>query len=191
MNRMEYRHQLEKVLKDGRLEHSLGVEYTAAALAMCHGENIEKAAVAGLLHDCAKCLSKEEKMKMAQDYQLSVSAEERSNPELLHAKLGAILAKETYGIHDEELLSAIQWHTTGHPNMSLLDKIIYIADYIEPSRNQAEDLEYVRRLAFQDINQCLLTILENTVQYLDSTNKIIDPITRETYEYYNARIKRS
>lgn len=183
-NRIEYRKQLEQVLSTNRLEHSLGVEYTAASLAMRYGMNVEQAAIAGLLHDCAKYLTTEEKISLAEEHSIPISVEERNNPELLHAKLGAIITRECYNIDDEEILSSIHWHTTGHPGMTMLEKIIYIADYIEPSRNHIPDLDLVRQTAFINIDQCLVIILEKTIQYLDSTNKVIDPITRETYEYY-------
>ena len=115
-------------------------EYTAAAMAICHRVNVEQAAIAGLLHDCAKNYPTEEKLAKCEKYRLSISDYERQNPELLHAKLGAAVAKDKYKIKDREILSAITWHTTGCPNMSDLDKIIYIADYIEPARNKAPRL---------------------------------------------------
>lgn len=184
MNRIPYRRQLEEILTENRLEHSLGVEYTAAALAMRYGADMEQAALAGLLHDCAKGLSDQEQISLALENGLSVSPAEYKNPQLLHAGVGAVLAEKKYGIRDEELLSAIRWHTTGRPGMTLLEKIIYIADYIEPSRSRAPHLEQVRKLAFQDLDQCLLMILKDTIHYLEETASVIDPLTRETYQYY-------
>ena len=90
--------------------------------------------LAGLLHDCAKCIPGENKIKMCEKYHLNVSEVERENPSLLHAKLGAFLAAKKYHIEDKEIINAIASHTTGHPHMTLLEKIIYIADYIEPGR---------------------------------------------------------
>ena len=136
--------------------------YTAAALAMCYEENIEKALVAGLLHDCAKSFS----------------------TNLLHAKLGAQMAGEEYGVSDSYITDAICYHTTGRPNMTLLDKIIYVADYIEPNRDKASNLVKLRHLAFVDLDECLYQILEDTLTYLKAKNSVIDPITEETYLYY-------
>ena len=103
---------------------------------------------------------------------------------MLHAKLGAYLAEKKYDVTEAEVLSAIRWHTTGKPGMSLLEKIIYIADYIEPRRDKAPHLKAVRQMAFQDLDRALLMILEDTVQYLDASAGDTDDMTRKTYEYY-------
>ena len=102
----------------------------------------------------------------------------------MHAKVGSFLAKEKYGIQDQEILDAIACHTTGKPGMGMLDKILYIADYIEPCRNQAPDLAVVRRLAFEDLDQCLYRILKDTLEYLEASRMECDILTQQTYEYY-------
>ena len=171
--------------QDGyRFDHTLGVMYTAASLAMCYGADMEKAYLAGLLHDCAKHYSGEKKLDLCKKYNLPISEAERKNPGLLHAKLGAYLAKHKYDIDDQEILDSIVWHTTGRPDMTLMDKIVYIADYIEPNRNQAPNLAYFRRLAFEDIDECLYQILEASLAYLETRNEVIDPMTEQTYLYY-------
>lgn len=134
--------------------------------------------------DCAKYLSSEEKLSECERYGIPVSAYERKNPELLHAKLGACFANELYGVTDPEILSAIIWHTTGCPEMSLLDKIVFIADYMEANRNQAEDLPEVRALAFKDLDACLRLILEDTIAYLAKKKSVTDPMTQKTFDYY-------
>lgn len=184
MTRTEIKCKIKQTLSEKRYEHTLGVEYTAACLAMRYGADMEKARLAGLLHDCAKQISTKEKLKACEKYHLSVSEYEQKNPELLHAKLGACFAKELYGVEDKEILSAITWHTTGKPDMSLLDKILYIADYLEPNRDQAENLPEVRSLVFQDLDKCLFRILEDSVGYLASRNCVIDPMTEKTYHFY-------
>ena len=118
------RRKLMTELDKERYEHTLGVMYTAAALAMRHDEDIEKALMAGLLHDCAKCIPGDTKIKLCKKYRLSVSEVEKENPSLLHAKLGAFLAAKKYHIKDKEIMNSIASHTTGCPHMSLLDKII-------------------------------------------------------------------
>ncbi len=186
MKREKIMNAIRKSLPSRRFEHTLGVTYTAACLAMRYGEDIEKARIAGLLHDSAKYMSSKEKIQTCLKNGLSVSEYEEKNPELLHAKLGAYLAREEYGISDPEILSAITWHTTGKPDMTLLEKILYIADYMEPNRDQAPNLPEVRRLAFLDLDECLFLILKDSVSYLASRNIIIDPMTQTTYEYYKA-----
>lgn len=178
------RKEMEKALETKRYEHTLGVAYTAANLAMCHGCDIRKAQIAGLLHDCAKNLSNEKRLHICHKHNIPINAAEEKNPFLLHAKVGSYLAKKDYGIEDPEILDSITWHTTGRPGMTTLDKIIYIADYIEPGRNQAPNLDEVRKLAFQDLDKCLFKILTDTLEYLGSSDMEIDESTQQTYDYY-------
>lgn len=187
MDKKIIKKRLQSVLKPSRYEHTLGVEYTAACLAMRHGYDIEKAEMAGLLHDCAKYLSDKKKLSMCKRKKLKISSAEKKNPGLLHAKLGAVLAKEKYKIKDPEILSAITWHTTGKPDMTLLEKIIFVADYIEPNRNQAPRLDEIRRLAFMDLDECLVMILKQTLEYLEEKGAQMDPMTYETYQYYTKK----
>ena len=165
MTREEIKKDLKNLLSEKRFEHTLGVEYTSACLAMRYGADMEKARMAGLLHDCAKYLSAEDKISYSKKYGMPISKYEKKNPELLHAKLGACFANVKYGVSDPEILSAITWHTTGKPDMSLLDKIVYVADYLEPNRNQAPNLAEVRELAFRDLDECLCQILEDSIKY--------------------------
>ena len=176
--------KLEKYLDEDRFHHTLGVMYTSAALAMAHSCNINAAQTAGLLHDCAKCIPNKKKLKLCESYKVPVSDFEKEHPFLLHAKLGAYVAKDKYGVHDSEVLSAITWHTTGKPDMTLLEKIIYIADYIEPARNKAPNLEKVRNLAFQDLDECMYEILKDTLAYLEENPKVIDSATRVAFLFY-------
>lgn len=179
--------QLVKSLDSKRYEHTLGVAYTSAALAMCYGEDIKKAEIAGLLHDCAKCMDNEKKIHICKKNNITINEAEQRNPFLLHAKVGGYLAKTKYEVEDEEILNAIIYHTTGRPGMSLLEKIVYISDYIEPGRNHASNLDEVRRLCFQDLDKGLLQILEDTLTHLKDSNKEIDPMTQETYNYYKRK----
>ena len=165
---------LKKEMDDSRFEHTLGVMYTCAALAMRYEYDLEKAMLAGLLHDCAKCMPNAKKLKMAEKHHLEISSLERKNPFMLHAKLGAFLAKKKYDIEDEEILNAIRWHTTGRPDMTLLDKIVYVSDYIEPRRDKAPNLPKIRQLAFMDLDQALIKILEDTLGYLGDSAEHVD-----------------
>ena len=180
----DLRKAMKKVQDKERYEHTLGVAYTAACLATLNGVDTEKALRAGLLHDCAKCISAEQKLSLCKKYDIEVSALEKRNPSLLHAKLGAKLAKEKYDEKDEDVLNAITNHTTGRANMSMLEKIIFIADYIEPGRTKAPNLALIRKNAFSDIDLALIKILQDTLAYLENTGIETDPKTRETLEYY-------
>lgn len=180
-------HDLKRELDHERYEHTIGVCYTAQALAMRYGYDLDKARLAGLLHDCAKCIPTEKKLKLCKKHDIPLSKAEQAHPTLVHAKLGAFLAKKEYGVTDPEILEAIKNHTTGKPNMGLLDKIIYVADYIEPHRCKAPRLEVVRRTAFVDLDKALVMILGDTLQYLQKSGMQIDPLTEETYQYYKNR----
>ncbi len=183
------REKVKEHQSGSRFEHTLGVMYTAAKLATCYRDDVQKALIAGLLHDCAKGYSSDDKIKLCEEFGIKVLDCERKNPELLHAKLGAHLAKAEYHIEDKEILDAIYYHTTGRPEMTMLDKIIYVADYIEPNRNQAPHLDTIRLLAYEDIDKALIEILKDTLDYLNQTNKTIDVMTEKTYQYYNQEEK--
>ena len=175
-------------LKPKRITHSLGVCETAKELAEIHGFDAKKAYTAGLLHDCAKYFSMEEKIKICKLFDYPITEFELSNPELLHAKAGAALAQLKYGISDREILDAIYYHTTGKPMMDPLSLIVFIADYIEPGRTHSPKLKDFRALAKVNLEKCAASILEETLLYLDSRpgNKVkaIDPTTKQSYEYY-------
>lgn len=176
--------ELETELAYGRFIHTLNVACTAANLAMCYSFDTDKAETAGLLHDCAKCLNLAKMLKICDKYGQELSEYEKSSGSLLHSKAGAVLALTKYGIKDEDILNAIRYHTTGRPGMSLLEKIIFVADYIEPGRDSAPNLPAVRTLAFESIDDCVLQILKDTLSYLGTTGAQVDPMTQKTYEYY-------
>lgn len=178
------RKKMEKTLDAKRFEHTLGVAYTAASLAMRYDEDINRALTAGLLHDCAKCISNDKKVTICEKHNIPINEVERENPFLLHAKVGSYMAMKQFNIHDQDIINAILNHTTGRPGMSPLEKIIYIADYIEPGRKQAPNLHLIRKMAFQDLDQALVKILGDTLQYLKSTGIPIDTMTQKTYDFY-------
>lgn len=180
----EIQDKLKKALDLPRYEHTIGVMYTAGCLAMAHEFDVSKAMLAGLLHDCAKCMTHEERLLLCEKYHVEVTDSELENKALLHAKAGAILAKIEYDIEDIDVLHAIAVHTTGEQNMNTLDKIIYIADYIEPGRDKAPNLELVRLLAYKDLNMCMAKILDDTLEYLQKRGGLIDPTTAKAQEFY-------
>ena len=176
--------ELESELAYGRFVHTLDVAATAANLAMCYGADLDKAEVAGLLHDCAKCMSLGKMLKVCDKAGTDLSEFEKNSVSLLHSKAGAVLAESRYGVRDEDTLNAIRFHTTGRPGMSLLEKIVFVADYIEPGRDSAPNLPQVRKLAYESIDDCVLQILKDTLRYLATTGSAVDPMTQKTYEYY-------
>lgn len=184
VNVRKIRKAMAKVQDTKRFEHTLGVAYTATALAMRYGVSLKNAELAGLLHDCAKCLTDEKRLAICEKHNISMNEIERRNPFLLHAKVGSYLAMEEYHINDPDIINAILNHTTGRPGMSDLEKIVFIADYIEPNRKNAPNLAEIRKLSFEDLNLAMVRILGDTLQYLESTEGEIDPMTRRTYEYY-------
>lgn len=191
MNQTKINRMCRKIKNDldkARYDHTLGVMYTAAALAMAHMADMENALIAGLLHDCAKCIPPDRKIKLCSKYHLNVSEIERENPSLLHAKLGALISVKKYKVKDIEIVNAIASHTTGRPEMTLLEKIVFIADYIEPGRIEAPNLDEIRHIAFRDINLCMYYVLRDTLQYLHEKNIPLDPMTQKTYDYYKKKV---
>lgn len=186
---INFRKALEKDLDQQRFEHSLGVEYTSAWLAFIHGCDVYDARIAGLLHDCAKCIPHEDQIKIMEKAGQPPLREELDNQSLLHSKCGAIIARDKYEIEDENILNAIRFHTVGRPNMSLLEKIVYIADFIEPTRKELEIMERVRKAAFIDIDQALLWIMESVTEYVRKKGFEPAPSSVAAYEYYKNQIK--
>lgn len=169
-----------------RYRHTLGTEEVACDLALIHGCNMWKACIAGILHDCAKDLSEEELINECIRYQLPISEVERQRALLLHAKVGAAYAEDKFGIKDEDIINAIRYHTTGRPGMSLLEKIIFISDYIEPNRKPLPEINRIRLEAYNHLDNAVIMVSENTLEYLRETGSVIDTLTMDTYEYYKA-----
>lgn len=167
-------------LKGSRIPHVLGTEETAAALARLWGWDEEEARRAALLHDCTKRLSKKEHLEICRLYHRKLDTFEKREEKLLHAKTGAILAKELYGV-SETVENAIAYHTTGKANMTLLEKIIYLADYIEPNRS-FDGLEPLRELAFTDLDRAMLMAFEMSIGEL-SSGGVVHPNTLEARDY--------
>lgn len=179
-----YRKQLKSKLDPMRYEHSLSVSFTCMALAMRYGYDLHRAELAGLLHDCAKRYGDNELIVKCQKHGIDLTEGEKKAPAVIHATYGAWMAEHKFGIQDPEILSAIRCHTTGMPDMGILDKILYIADYIEPRRNKAANLEQMRYLAFQDLDRTMYEILAGTLDYLKKKNAGLDSMTLRAYEYY-------
>lgn len=175
--------KLKSSLKRDRYEHSLSVAYTAASLAMAHGENINLAFLAGLLHDCAKNKSNKELIDLCNDAGIILDDNDLKSPQTLHAVAGVVVARNEYKIEEEYILSAISLHTTGDINMSNLDKIIFVADYIEPLRENKNNLEFLRKLAFTDLTNAVYNITKDTISYLEDKDIYINTKTLACLEF--------
>lgn len=168
-------------LKNKRIPHVLGTEQEAIRLAERYGADVEKARVAALLHDCTKKLNMEEQLALCSHYGIALDELEQKALKLLHAKTGAALARDVFGV-DEEIYHAIWWHTTGRAGMTLLEKVIYLADYIEPSRN-FPGVDRLRSVCYEDLDKGLLLGLEMTVQEMQEMG---NPVHRATLEARDA-----
>lgn len=176
--------KIKKRLTQKRFEHTLRVEKMAIQLAEIHGGNIYDVSLAALLHDNAKNYSHDKKLRLCSKYDVVLSKAEEANIDLVHSKLGGVLAKEKYHIDNQEIIDAIKYHTTGRPRMTTTEKIIYIADFIEPGRKEFPGMLKARELAQDDLNTALVKILMLTINHIIDRGHIIDSITEETYEYY-------
>ena len=164
---------LEEMLDEKRLTHSIGVRDTALWLANHYGVDAEKARIAGLLHDCAKNIPKDEAVTICEREAIPLKPIHYIEKGLTHAYVGAYIAKTEFGITDKEILSAIFYHTTGHEDMPLLTKIIYLSDLIEPGRN-LPCLEELRQIALQDIDEALIRAINSTINHVLSKGSILD-----------------
>lgn len=175
---------LETKISKKRLIHTMGVAGVAFDLATLYGANSADAYLAGLLHDCAKGMTYEEMLSFVRNKKIPFSEVEEAFPELLHAKIGRVLAKEEYCVENNDILNAIEFHTTGRVGMSLLEKILYISDYIEPNRFKQKNLSEIRKMAFIDLDKAFMAILSDSFAYIQQSGNPIDTRTEETYVFY-------
>lgn len=183
--------QLKANLDEARFLHTRGVAYTAAALAMrWYKYEVDRVMIAGYMHDCAKCMTLQQQLRVAEDNMIYISDFHIQHPKLMHAIVGPYVAQEEYGIYDREIHEAIRTHTTGEPDMSIMQKIVYVADFIEPNR---EDLvmrmENYREMAFTDLDKAVFMIADRTVEYLGKKGIDFDPTTVRTRDYYKKLIE--
>lgn len=175
--------KLHSHLEEKRFNHSLLVMEEAVKLAEHYGADIQKARIAGLLHDCAKNYSKDELYSLCDKFGVTLDETAKKEPGLLHAFVGAHLLKGEYGIDDEEIFDAVFYHTIGKCNMPLLTKIIFIADCIEPSR-KAPWVDDVRNLVYSDIDKALITQIDNTIKSVLSKGTLLHTNTIDTRNFY-------
>lgn len=187
-NEKEMLDYLKKNLKEGRLKHSISVSETAIELATIYGQNIEKARIAGLVHDCAKNLADEQLIEAAAQHKVELDEVSKQSPQILHGLVGSIIARDVMKIYDEDILNSIKYHTTGRKNMSILEKIIFISDYIEPLRKfngieEERSLEELRKLSRVNLDDAVIITLENTIKYVISKKRLLhlDTINARNY----------
>lgn len=180
------RTKLQGMLLEKRFNHSLMVCETAKELARMYGADEKKAEIAGLLHDCAKNFSKDEMFSLCEKYAIKLDEVTKKQVGLIHAFLGAEIAKDLFGIDDDEIYDAIFYHTVGKPDMSLLTKIIYIADAIEPLRNY-DGVEHLRELAHSDLDKALVYQIDITIKSVLKKGSLLHLNTVDTRNYYLSR----
>lgn len=182
VDRESLKEYVKSKLGEKRFAHSVYTAEEAVKLANRYGADENKAYVAGMLHDVAKGIPADKLLKTAHEKGISIDKYENDNPELIHGKVSAFLAKSELGITDKDILSAIELHTTGSKKMSLLEKIIYIADLIEPGRT-FEGLIDIRKLAYCDLDGAMKLALESVIHFVKSNGLTLHPDSVEAYEY--------
>ena len=180
LNWEDLRALASSLLQAKRIPHVMGTERAAVSLSQRWGASEDDTRTAALLHDCTKRLTEEEQLKLCDKYGIVLDSLEQTTVKLIHARTGAALARELCGVSDA-VYEAIRWHTTGRANMSLLEKIIYLADYIEETRD-FEGVEQLRKLSYQDIDAAVCLGLQMTMEEMRSAGR---PIHYRTVEAYN------
>ena len=173
-------------LKAKRVRHVLGVEEEAIRLAKKYGADVEKARFAALLHDCTKKLELDEQLALCEQYHVELDDLERIALKLLHAKTGAAIAREVFGA-PQDVCDAILWHTTGRADMTLLEKVIYLADYIEPNRD-FDGVDELRSAVYEDIDKGLELGLRMSIEEIEERGSPVHHNTREAYEFIKSQL---
>jgi len=167
-----------------RLDHILRVEQMAVELAGHYNLDVEKAAQAGLMHDLAKYFKPLKLLEIARAEGLEIDPVSEVNPHLLHAEVSAIVAKDTFGVKDEEVLQAIANHTLGRPGMSSLSCIVFLADSLEPGRGNTPELEALRQISYQNLHQAVWLTCDYSLKFLIETHCLIHPRTVSTRNWF-------
>lgn len=172
------KNEIKLMLPEKRYRHSLNVELEAVKLAQIYGCDMEKASLAAIAHDCAKAYSNKNLISMAEDYGMKIDEIQYNFPQLLHGPVAAQIIKEKFDVNDQDVLNSISYHTTGRTGMSLLEKIIFLADVIEPGRH-FPGLDTIRERAVKDMEGSLLLACNFTLIYITEQNYLIHPLTIE------------
>ena len=182
MNIEELKNELKNYIKgEDRFNHSVGVSKMAKKLAKIYGADEEKAEICGLFHDIAKEISAEDSIKYAEDNNIELTEVDKINPKILHGPIGADICKKKFGF-DDDMCNSVKWHTTGRPNMSLLEKIVFVADKIDETR-EYEDVEEYRKIAFEDIDEAILEITNYVLISNINKGKVLSEKSIQTRNY--------
>ena len=168
-------------LKPKRMPHVLGTEQEAVRLVRRYGGDETQARIAALLHDCTKKLDMAQQLALCERYGIMLDELEQKALKLLHSKTGAAIARDVFGVEDD-VYSAILYHTTGKPDMTLLEKIIYLADYIEPTRD-FPGVDELRKTVYEDMDKGLLMGLTMTIQEMEEMGNPVHHLTRDARDY--------
>lgn len=179
INTYEIKTILKRNLKDSRYNHTIGVEKSAIKLAEIYEESIDKVIISSLFHDFAKYMTDEELHYYVEEYNIELDEIEKLDYSIIHGKVAKFIAKYEYNIDDVDVLNSIEYHTTGRKNMTKLEKIIYLADYIEENRNY-DGVDNLRRLAYEvGLNEALLESFDNSINFLLKKSVLIHKNTVE------------
>ncbi|AFY85932.1 MAG: hypothetical protein CLLPBCKN_002535 [Chroococcidiopsis cubana SAG 39.79] len=175
---------LSEHVPQSRIDHILRVEQMAVELAEHHRQNVEKAAMSGLMHDLAKYFKPAKLLEMARVEGLEIDPVMELHPHLLHADVSAIVARDTFGVQDEEVLQAIANHTLGRPEMTELSCIVFLADSIEPGRGDTPELQALRQMSYQNLSQAVWRTCDYSLKFLIETHCLIHPRTIATRNWF-------
>lgn len=187
MNINEIKDKLQQMLSPKRFAHSIQVMEASRMLAERYGEDLEKATLAGLIHDCARDLSKAETIMFCSKYCIAVDDIMRYQPELLHGKVGAFLARDLFGVECPRILAAVSEHTMGKEGMDKLCSIVFIADYIEAGRVYP-GVETIRKAAEESLEKAIIAGLDNTIGYILVKGNLLHPQTVATRNWAIKRL---
>ena len=176
--------KLKGMLSEKRYRHSLGVMETAEEMARRFGVNADKAKLAGLLHDCAKDIDKEEMLVLCKKMGIRLDPVKKEQRSLIHADLGAKLLETEFDITDKEIIDAVKYHTLGRENMTDLEKILYLADVIEPNRKPFEGIEDLRQLCKSNLDCAMLFAIERSIEYVQHRHKKLHSQTLAAQQYF-------
>ena len=176
-----------ELLNPGRINHVLGCKDTAVALARHWGADETDAARAALLHDITKALDGARQLTLCDEYGVVPDTFLKQNPKTLHAFTGSLVAEYVFG-ESKAVVDAVRFHTTGKADMTLLEKIIYVADYMEPNR-EFPGVDVLRQLAYTDLDMALMRGLEMTIDLLTQQGREVSPVSRQALQYINEKIK--
>jgi predicted HD superfamily hydrolase involved in NAD metabolism len=175
----EIKIHLRRMLTPKRFVHSEKVMEAAVMLAQKYGEDAGKAAIAGLIHDCAKSLKDEDIFRLCEKYRINTDKIMRKQPELLHGLVGAFLARDLFGVECPRILAAISGHTMGRPGMDKLGSIIFIADYIEENRDYP-GVDDIRKAAEESLEKAIVIGIDNTIRHVLDNGRMLHPQTVDT-----------